>query len=340
MANAGQFEQTTRPAEDRVPRDGTPRGKPSPMPHRIVRTFHSTCMVNSYDRTVAALGHVAGLRVLEYSEAPAIGRRGGMTWIGDGSIEVAEPIVPGHAAARFLERFGPACIRAPSRSRTSTQPSSTSPAVGSKSGCAQRPASASRIHAEPAGSCSSGRTSRSPRIRRIGAPEPPHPDKPVLDVLTHAFIGALVPEPSKWADDFGELFGLVETLRDPKAAPDQPVVCLAAPDCVLALFRLTPETSAQYWGTVAYPSPLSRPGIGSPLAGLRRPRTARRRRRDTAAHERRHLHRSRGNRRGTADADRGTPDRRSAICAGDRSSVELELEPSLIGDEGTPPSGR
>lgn len=89
-----------------------------------------------------------------------------------------------------------------------------------------------------------------PEDPRIGAPEPPSRREPVLDVRTHAFIGALVPEPSAWADDFGELFGLAETFRDPAAALDQPVVCLAAPDCILALFRLTPGTSAEYWGTV------------------------------------------------------------------------------------------
>src|SRR6516162_10147770 len=75
--------------------------------HQLIRSFHSTCMVNDYDVTVATLGRVAGLRVLEYGEAEDIGRRGGMTWIGDNSLEVAQPIVDGHAAQRFLHRFGP-----------------------------------------------------------------------------------------------------------------------------------------------------------------------------------------------------------------------------------------
>ena len=75
--------------------------------HELVRTFHSTCMINDYDATVTTLGRIAGLRVLEYGEAENIGRRGGMTWIGDNSIEVAQPIVDGHAAQRFLLRFGP-----------------------------------------------------------------------------------------------------------------------------------------------------------------------------------------------------------------------------------------
>ncbi len=75
--------------------------------HRLLRTFHATCMVSDYDVTVEMLGRIAGLRVLEYGEAEGIGRRGGMTWIGDNSLEVAQPIVDGHAAQRFLDRFGP-----------------------------------------------------------------------------------------------------------------------------------------------------------------------------------------------------------------------------------------
>src|SRR5688572_29376439 len=75
--------------------------------HEVVRTFHSTAMVPDYDAAVASLGQLADLRVLEYSEAAElIGRRGGMTWIGDNSIELGQPIVEGHAAERFVTRFG------------------------------------------------------------------------------------------------------------------------------------------------------------------------------------------------------------------------------------------
>jgi catechol 2,3-dioxygenase-like lactoylglutathione lyase family enzyme len=70
--------------------------------------FHSTAMVPDYDRACDALAHLAGLRVLEYSEQshPAVGRRGGMTWLGDNSIEIGQPIVPGGGAAKFVDRTG------------------------------------------------------------------------------------------------------------------------------------------------------------------------------------------------------------------------------------------
>lgn len=70
--------------------------------------FHATAMVPDYDAAVARLGELIGLRVLEYSAIgdPAIGRRGGMCWIGDGSLELAAPIVPGAPPDRFVKRTG------------------------------------------------------------------------------------------------------------------------------------------------------------------------------------------------------------------------------------------
>ncbi len=219
------------------------------MPHRIVRTFHSTCMVNRYDRTVNELAHVVGLRVLEYSEAATVGRRGGMTWVGDGSIEVAEPIVPGHAAARFLERFGPGMHSCAFQVENLDATIEHLARGGVEVGVRPEAGFCFTDPRRSGGLLFEWSDFTIPEDPRNGAPEPPYPEKAVIDVRTHAFIGALVPEPSRWSDDFGELFGLVETFHDPKAAPDQPVVGLAAPDCVLALFRLTPDTSAQYWGT-------------------------------------------------------------------------------------------
>src|SRR5436190_20158002 len=76
--------------------------------HRVHGMMHSTAMVRDYDRTVVRMAELFGLRVLEYSAAadPAIGRRGGMTWIGDGSIELGGPIVEGAAPDRFVRRTG------------------------------------------------------------------------------------------------------------------------------------------------------------------------------------------------------------------------------------------
>ena len=76
--------------------------------HTVKAMFHSTAMVADYDLAMDRLGALFGLRVLEYSAAtdPTIARRGGMTWIGDGSIEIGEPIVDGAAPDRFVRRTG------------------------------------------------------------------------------------------------------------------------------------------------------------------------------------------------------------------------------------------
>ena len=76
--------------------------------HEVRWCFHTTAMVADYERTRDALIRLVGLRVLEDSrlEDPAIGRRGGMAWVGDNILEVGEPIVEGGAVDRFVRRFG------------------------------------------------------------------------------------------------------------------------------------------------------------------------------------------------------------------------------------------
>jgi hypothetical protein len=39
-----------------------------------------------------------------------------------------------------------------------------------------------------------------PEDPRTGAPEPPYRVDPVLDVTSHAFIGAVLPDPIEWAE--------------------------------------------------------------------------------------------------------------------------------------------
>jgi hypothetical protein len=87
-----------------------------------------------------------------------------------------------------------------------------------------------------------------PEDPRTGAPEPSYLVEPVLDVTSHAFVGAVLPDPIEWAEAFGERFGLTEAFRHPEASGSQPVVGLAAPDCILALFRLPDGMSGQLGG--------------------------------------------------------------------------------------------
>lgn len=217
--------------------------------HELVRTFHSTCTVNDYDSTVAALARLVGLRVLEYSEAEHVGRRGGMTWIGDNSIEVSQPIVAGHAAERFLHKFGPGmhsyAFQVADLEATIDHLSSAGVSVGARPGdgfCFTDPRTTGGLLFE----WSDFTVDEDPRL---GAPVPGLPVEPILDIRTHAFVGAVVPDPIEWAERFGGLFGLVEAFRHSDAPLHDPVVGLAAPDCMIALYRLPGERCNPLWGS-------------------------------------------------------------------------------------------
>jgi catechol 2,3-dioxygenase-like lactoylglutathione lyase family enzyme len=70
--------------------------------------FHATAMVRDYDAAVEPLARLFDFRVLHLniSEEEGIGRRGGMLWVGDGSVEIGEPAGPHSPVTAFVERFG------------------------------------------------------------------------------------------------------------------------------------------------------------------------------------------------------------------------------------------
>jgi hypothetical protein len=218
--------------------------------HHLIRTMHSTCMVNDYDHTIAALTRVVGLRVLEYGELETIGRRGGMTWVGDNSLEVAQPIVKDHAAQRFLDRFGPGmhsyALQVANLDGTLSHLNEEGVTVGARPGpgfnfCFTDPRTTGGLLFE----WSEFTVDQDPRV---GTPLPPMTVEPLLDIRTHAFVGAVVPDPLTWARTFGPILGFPEAFRHPDARPGQPVVGLVVPDCVLALYPLPDNSSKDLWG--------------------------------------------------------------------------------------------
>jgi catechol 2,3-dioxygenase-like lactoylglutathione lyase family enzyme len=214
--------------------------------------FHATAMVRDYDAAVARLGRLIGLRVLEYSEAtdPAIGRRGGMTWIGDGSLELCEPIVDGAHPDRFVKRTG-----------------------GGMQGVAvwvddfAATVSHLELHdVEMPVQLPSGFGFSSPRATcgiqfewaeftveedpRAGAPEPAFLEPPVLDVTNLAFVGAVVEDPIADARRLAEVLDSKVVFEDRQAAAGEPVAGVSVGDCTLALYRLDREHSVELWGRV------------------------------------------------------------------------------------------
>jgi catechol 2,3-dioxygenase-like lactoylglutathione lyase family enzyme len=231
--------------------------------HRVKALFHSTAMVADYDRTVSRMAELFGLRVLEYSAAddPAIGRRGGMTWIGDGSIELGEPIVDGAPPERFVRRTG-----------------------GGMQGVAlwveDFPTTTEHLAARgvpmPVTVGHFGFTSPRatlglqfewsdftvPEDPRTGAPEPSFLVPPVLDVTHHAFVGAVVDDPVAGAHWMAETFGTPVTFTAPDAPPGTAVAGVSLGDCTLALYRFVPDEHAALWGRSR-----DRPGVS--MLGLR-----------------------------------------------------------------------
>ena len=69
--------------------------------------FHATAMGPDYDGILGPLARLFGCRVLhrQQLEEP-VGRDGGMTWIGDNSIEIGAPYGEGSSVATFVERLG------------------------------------------------------------------------------------------------------------------------------------------------------------------------------------------------------------------------------------------
>ncbi len=217
--------------------------------HQVLRTFHSTCMVGDYDATVADLARFAGLCPLEYSEREDIGRRGGCTWIGDDMLEVAQPIVSGHAAERFLLKFGPG-MHSYALHVADLDASLEHFAVsGVTLGVRPRPTFCFTDPRTTGGLLFEWSSATVEEDPRIDAPMPAPPAPPLLDVRTHAFVGAVVPDPIGWADTFGALFGFKEAFRHAEAPLGEPVVGLAVPeDCTIALYRLPGGESRALWG--------------------------------------------------------------------------------------------
>jgi hypothetical protein len=208
-------------------------------------------MVADYLHTRDALICLVGLRVLEDSriEDPAIGRRGGMCWVGDNIIEIGEPIVDGGAVDRFVKRFGS------HMSSIAVQVADTDATVEFLAEHDVRIASRIDGHivftnpGDTAGVVIEWFGAEEALDPRFGAPMPPRVEQPVLDVQRMAFGGAVVADPVAAAQRLATLFGHGVTFVDESAPPGWPVAGVSMGDMTLALYPIPdPSTSAQLWG--------------------------------------------------------------------------------------------
>jgi catechol 2,3-dioxygenase-like lactoylglutathione lyase family enzyme len=220
--------------------------------HRVRGMFHSTAMVPDYDRACARLARLAGLRVLEYSAAEAIGRRGGMTWIGDNSLEIGEPLGAETAPGRFVAAHGgglhSVAVQVTDLEATVAHLNGHGVKVAARPGpgfCFSDPRDTHGVFIEWA-------EVTIPEDPRLGAPLPPFSTEPVLAVARHAYVGAVVSDPVATARFLGALVGTGVTFETPGLPATEPAAGVGLGDCTLALFPLPDQ--ADLWGR-PYPRP-------------------------------------------------------------------------------------
>jgi catechol 2,3-dioxygenase-like lactoylglutathione lyase family enzyme len=218
--------------------------------HEVLWTFHSTAMVRDYDEAVESLARYFGLRVLEYSESevPAIGRRGGMTWIGDNSIEIGQPLVAGAGASKFVEHQGGGVHSVALQVRDVESTIAHLDEHGVHVAARPDPRFFFSDPRETGGVFFEWADIEVNEDPRFGAPEPTVEHRSLLDVRHHAFIGALVDDPSRWAERFVELLGTELTFENSGASLAEPRAGVSLNDQTLALFALPGEHSQSLWG--------------------------------------------------------------------------------------------
>jgi hypothetical protein len=241
--------------------------------HHVRWCFHTTAMVADYERTRDALAWLVGSRALEdhVVDDPAIGRRGGMTWIGDNSIELGEPAVPGGAVDRFVQRFGSHM----SSIAVQVEDADATVAYLESAGCRV----SSRIDevivfTDPRtteGVVIEWYAGQAPNDPRFGTVIPPFSVEPLLDVTHMAFGGAVVEDPGRAAQRLAGLMGTAVTFLAPDAPPGAPRAGVSLGDMTLALYGLTDAaTSAALWGHVYERPQTSNLGVRVPdLAAAR-----------------------------------------------------------------------
>jgi hypothetical protein len=213
--------------------------------------FHATAMGPDYDGILGPLARLFGCRVLhrQQLEEP-VGRDGGMTWIGDNSIEIGAPYGPGSSVASFVERLGggmhSVAVQVPDVAATLDRLTRLGVEVSlriSDEIVFTRPGATAGLVLEWASHVQADDP-------RWGAPVPPFAEPPVVDVERVAFVGALVRDPAADGERLAEVLDTELLTYGDDLAPDVARRALVLGDCLLALYPVPPDeaTSVALWG--------------------------------------------------------------------------------------------
>jgi catechol 2,3-dioxygenase-like lactoylglutathione lyase family enzyme len=213
--------------------------------------FHATAMGPDYDEILGPLARLFGCRVLhrQQLEEP-VGRDGGMTWIGDNSIEIGAPYGEGSSVATFVERLGggmhSVAVQVDDLAVTLARIEALGVEVGARIGpeiVFTRPGATAGLVLEWASHVQADDP-------RWGAPEPAYDEAPIVNVQRMAFVAALVRDPARDGDRLAEVLDTARYDYGDDLPPDVPHVALDLGDCMLALYPLPPDepTSRAVWG--------------------------------------------------------------------------------------------
>ncbi len=218
----------------------------------INRLWHTTAMGADYDDLLGPLQRLFGAVVMHdhVSEEPGIGRRGGMIWIGDNSIEIGAPVGEHSPVRNFVESWGGGMH---SIALHVDDAKATAERLGELDLTPQVWLDDHIFYTKPRESSglllewSDRHTDDDPRW---GHALEPLPRPPVVPVGQYAFVTAVVNDPRSVAERLAALFGTeVLRVRD-DAAPDQVGAIVSLVGCPLLLFLMPPEgSSVELWGT-------------------------------------------------------------------------------------------
>ncbi|WP_420640260.1 hypothetical protein [Candidatus Poriferisocius sp.] len=218
----------------------------------IKMLWHTTAMGTDYDGMLGPLQRLFGAAVMHenVSEAVGVGRRGGMVWLGDNSIEVGVPVGEQSPVRNFVEKWGGGMhsialqvddARATAERLARLQ---VTPQVWIEDGMFfSKPKETAGLLLE----WSDRHTDDDPRWGH--APQP-LPVVPVAPALHYAFVTAVVADPAAVAERLAGLFE-TEILRVTEdAAPNEIGAIVSLADCLLLLFPLPDEgMSQELWGS-------------------------------------------------------------------------------------------
>jgi catechol 2,3-dioxygenase-like lactoylglutathione lyase family enzyme len=201
--------------------------------------FHATAMVRDYDGTLAPLQRLFGFRVLHDNvvEDERIGRRGGMTWVGDGSLEIGEPAGEGSPVAAFVDRFGGGMHSVGLQIDDAEAAKAHFAALGVRVASEPYPGLLFTHPANTAGVLLEWNALPQEDDPRWGAPVPDGP-APVVAVERLAFVTAAVRDARADGRRLAEVLGTTVTFDSHTAARDGFETGVSLVDCTLALLPL------------------------------------------------------------------------------------------------------